>query len=70
MCLLFILSIVKNESTEEINLEAIMGQSSEAEAQEVYSRIYGNETFKKAIKKWLPFMNKRGFLDTLLISDL
>lgn len=70
MCLMFILSIVKNESTEEINLETIMGQSSDAEAQEVYSRIYGNDTYKRALKKWLPFMNKRGFLDTLLTSDL
>lgn len=67
---MFILSIVKNESTEEINLETIMGQSSDAEAQEVYSRIYGNDTYKRALKKWLPFMNKRGFLDTLLTSDL
>lgn len=70
MCLMFILSIVKNESTEEINLETIMGQSSDAEAQEVYSRIYGNDTYKRALKKWLPFINKRGFLDTLLTSDL
>ena len=67
---MFILSIVKNESKEEINIETIMGQSSDAEAQEVYARIYGNDTYKRALKKWLPFMNKRGFLDTMLKSDI
>lgn len=70
MCLMFILSIVKNDSSEEINLEVIMGESNEAEVLDIYKRIYGNETFKKAVKIWLPFMNKRGFLDTLLTSDL
>lgn len=47
-----------------------MGESNEAEVLDIYKRIYGNETFKKAVKIWLPFMNKRGFLDTLLTSDL
>lgn len=70
MCLMFILSIVKNDSSEELNLEVIMGESNEAEVLDIYKRIYGNETFKKAVKIWLPFMNKRGFLDTLLTSDL
>lgn len=64
-----ILCAVKNESSEEINLEALMGELNEAEAKKIYARIYENETYKRAIKKWLPFLNKRGFLDTLLSSD-
>lgn len=68
---MFILTIVKNESTEEVNLEMIMGQSEDEEKLErMYKRIYENETYKKAVKTWLPFLNKRGFLDSMLPADL
>lgn len=63
---MFILSIVKNESTEELNFETLMNNPDDKVVQEVYDRIYKNETYKKAMKTWLPFLNKRGFLDTLL----
>lgn len=63
---MFILSIVKNESTEELNFETLMNNPDDKVVEEAYDRIYKNETYKKAIKTWLPFLNKRGFLDTLL----
>ena len=33
---------------------------------EMLERVYNNEVYKKAIRTWLPFLNKRGYLDTLL----
>ncbi|KAG5678863.1 hypothetical protein PVAND_008494 [Polypedilum vanderplanki] len=72
LCLMFILFIVKYDSQEEITLEAMMGlgdQVEESIVQAMYTRIYGNETYKKAVKLWLPFLNKRGFLDTLLPNE-
>jgi hypothetical protein len=66
---MFILFVVKLESTEEISIETIMGQGDEPDLNEMYHHIYQNETYKRAIKMWLPFLNKRGFLDTLLVDD-
>lgn len=68
---MFILFIVKYDSPEEITIENLMGigQTDEDALQEMYIRVYRNETYKKAVQTWLPFLNKRGFLDTLLPID-
>jgi hypothetical protein len=69
---MFILFVVKYDSPEEITIEAMMGlgeKIEESELQKMFSRIFGNETYKKAVKLWLPFLNKRGFLDTLLPAE-
>lgn len=58
--------IVKYDSQEEMNMEILMSQGGNPE---VLDRIYGNEIYKKALKLWLPFLNKRGFLDTLIVDD-
>lgn len=71
-CLMFILFIVKYDSQEEMTLEAMLGMGDKVEdsvVQAMYKRIYGNDTYKKAVKLWLPFLNKRGFLDTLLPNE-
>lgn len=34
--------------------------------EDFYKRIYRNETYKKAVKAWLPFLDERGYLDVLL----
>lgn len=71
VCLIFILTIVKNESSEELNMDMIMGHSEDEEKLEsMYKRIFENETYKKAVTTWLPFLNKRGFLDSMLPADL
>jgi len=44
------------------------GQDEEA-LQDVYDSLYQDELLIKAVKVWLPFMNERGFLDALIISD-
>jgi hypothetical protein len=36
---------------------------------ELLKRIYGNDCYKKAVKLWLPFLNKRGFLDCLIVDE-
>lgn len=57
---MFILFIVKNDSPEEINIETMMSADAD-----LY-RFYNAEGYKKAAKLWLHFLNKRGFLDTLI----
>lgn len=61
---MFILFIAKYESSEEIDLEDLMKAISPNE--EIYYRAYRNETFKKAVKTLLPFLEARGYLDSLL----
>lgn len=60
---MFILFVVKYDSPEEISMETMMMGGDNPE---MYQRIYYNDFFKKAVTTWLPFLNKRGFLDTLL----
>lgn len=64
---MFILFVVKNDSNEEINIETMMMGSEDTSG--VLHRLYNNETYKKAVKLWLHFLNKRGFLDTLITQD-
>lgn len=67
VCILFLLFIFKYDSSEELNLQMIMGQVDDVEELEkMYIWIYRNETYKKAIKTWLPFLNEKGFLDCML----
>lgn len=60
---MFILFVVKYDAPEEIDLQTMMMGG---ENPDMYRRIYYNENYKKAITLWLPFLNKRGFLDTLI----
>lgn len=60
---MFILLVVKYDSQEEMSIETMMMGG---EDPEFYKRIYYNDLFKKAVTLWLPFLNKRGFLDTLI----
>lgn len=67
VCILFMLFIFKYDSNEELNLKMIMGQVEDVEELEkFYVRIYRNETYKKAIKTWLPFLNEKGYFDCML----
>lgn len=42
-----------------------MTETDENALREVYDRLFTDEYFIKAVKIWLPFLNERGFLDTL-----
>lgn len=61
---MFILFVVKYESSEELSLEDMM--KAESPDKDLYNKMYCNETYKKAIKTLLPFLDERGFLDSLL----
>lgn len=64
MCLTMVLFVVKYDSNEEMSIETMMGGDPDR-----LSRLYNSELYKKALKLWLPFLNKRGFLDTLIVED-
>lgn len=67
VCIMFMLFIFKYDCKEELNLQMIMGQVDDKdEMARVYQRIYGNETYMKALKAWLPFFDKKGFLDVMI----
>lgn len=65
--IMFILFIVKYESSEEISLEQMM--KAESVDEDLYKRIYQNDTYKKAVKTLLPFLDEKGYLDVLLPSS-
>jgi hypothetical protein len=60
------MAIVKYESAEEINMENLM---TGAEDPEMMNRIYNNENYKKAVKLWFPFLDKKGFMDKLIKKE-
>lgn len=56
--------VTKYDLPEELDVPAAMHGNSE-----IHHRMYCNETYKKAAKMWLPFLNERGYLDALLPSN-
>ena len=64
---MFIMFVTKYDSSEEISLEDMM--KAENPDPNLYLRAYRNENYKKAIKLWLPFLDERGYLDTMLPSS-
>lgn len=60
---MMILSIVKYDSPEELNMEVIMAGGDNEDMQD---RIYNGANFRNAVKLWLPFLEERGFLDKLI----
>lgn len=60
---MFILFVVKNSSSEEINLEMMM---TGGDITNMLDRVYNDPNYTKAVKLWLPFLNERGLLDALI----
>lgn len=60
---------MKYSSSEDITLEMMLEETDERKLSEMYERIYSNEILENAIKSWLPFLNERGFLDSLFWSE-
>lgn len=58
-----ILFACKYDSAEELTMEQLMDPN--AYDQEMFNRLYRNDNYLKAIKSWLPFLHKRGFLDVV-----
>lgn len=58
-----IMFICKYDSEEELTMEQFMDPNGFNE--DMLNRMYRNELFLGAVKSWLPFLFKRGFLDTV-----
>lgn len=56
-----IMFICKYDSKEELTMEQFMDPNSFDD--EMTNRMYKNDIFLNAVKSWLPFLYKRGFLD-------
>lgn len=67
MCIMFILFICKYDDANVMSIDTVMNNDDEA-ARKMMKTIYRNKNYKKAVTLWLPFLNERGFLDTM-ISD-
>lgn len=63
-CLTSILFVNKLNSEKEITMDQLFNGGKETG--ELMKLIYQNENYAAACKKWLPFLDRRGFLDTLL----
>lgn len=62
--MMFVMFIVKYDSNEELNLENMMDPESFDPIQ--IKRALFNDIYQKALRVWVPFLNKRGYLDKLL----
>ena len=60
---MFVLFVCKLNSEKEVSMDQLFKGGDEAEA--LLKVIYNNEIFAKAIKTWLPFLNERGYLETM-----
>lgn len=56
--MLFVLAIIKNDSTEEVTFGSLFVGLQKPEILEL---IFNNPNFRKALMLWLPFMDDRGF---------
>lgn len=58
-----IMFVCKYDSEEELTMEQFMDPN--AYNEDMLNRMYKNELFLDAVKSWMPFLYKRGFLDTV-----
>jgi len=65
LCIMFIMIVVKNEVTEELNIGEIMMGGND----ELLRKIFSEGSYKKALQSWLPFLNKRGYLDSVIKKE-
>jgi hypothetical protein len=64
---MFIMFVVKFDSNGEFNIENMMDP--EKFDFDTMRGGFMNEHYQNALKVWIPFLHKRGFLDKLLPSD-
>lgn len=66
-CLIFSLSIVKSDSSDELNLETFVANA--ADNSQMLLRAFVNPSYVAAVKAFLPFLDERGFLDALIVEE-
>jgi hypothetical protein len=59
--------ICKYDYEKEITMEEFMDP--QAFTPEVFHQIFRNDNYLNALKTWLPFLHKRGFLDPVIESE-
>ena len=64
MSMFYVLISAKYESTLEYDLDYLT--LNDEKEPEFFERIFGNETYKKAVMTWLPLFNERGYLDKMM----
>lgn len=56
--------VVKYDSTQELDISQMFDHTKGDH--EAFLNAFKNPIYKKAVETWLPFLDKRGFLDTFL----
>ena len=56
--------IIKYDSNQELDISQIFDQTKGDP--EHFTAAFNKPTYKKALTSWLPFLDKRGYLDVLL----
>lgn len=60
------LIVAKYDSNDDLNIERMLTGGSDTA---VIAHIYSCPLYKKALTLWLPFLSRRGFLDTLIVHE-
>jgi hypothetical protein len=61
---MYVLFVVKYDSNEQLDAGLVTDPAKSDP--EIVHKAFNNEIYRNALRTWLPFLNKRGFLDTLL----
>lgn len=61
--MMFMLTVMKYNLDDAVSVGLLL---SEIGNSEIMDKVFKNDQFKKAVKTWLPFLNKRGFFDPLM----
>lgn len=63
---LAIIFFAKYSSKEEFTFEKLMRETDEVVLKKMFDSLFDDELVEKSTKAWLPFMDERGYLDTLI----
>lgn len=59
---MLLLLIVKNDAQEEFDVNDLLN----AQDVEFLKSTYRSDSYRKALRTWLPFFNERGYLDNMI----
>ncbi|KAL7051620.1 hypothetical protein ACKWTF_004532 [Chironomus riparius] len=62
------LFFAKYSSTVDWDMEILIRETDETVLSKIYGAIFNDPVFIKATKSWLPFLEQRGFLDSLILK--
>jgi len=62
--MMFVMFIAKYDSPQDLDIAQIFEQTKDTP--EIFDAAFKNPIYIKAFKSWLPFLDKRGYLDVFL----